>query len=169
MKAIKLTQGQLALVDDDDYQWLNQWKWHAHKDKSGNFYASRSSTKIDGKQHTIFMHRQILGLEFGDSRQVDHANHSTLDNRRSNIRLATSTQNNQNRIPFKSTSRFKGVSRHFIHSKGKIYKYWQAHIKYKGKQIFLGHFKNEYEAAQVYNVAARKYFGEYAYQNVICL
>ena len=87
MKQIKLTQNKVALVDDADHDWLSQWKWYAVKDYSGDFYATRNSSWKAGKQHTIRMHRQILGLERGDKRISDHINHSTLDNCRSNLRI----------------------------------------------------------------------------------
>lgn len=71
MKQIPLTQGQFVLVDDADYDWLNQWKWNVLKMNGGNFYAVRSSLK-NGKQYAIYMTRQILGLKYGDSQMGDH-------------------------------------------------------------------------------------------------
>lgn len=159
MKKIKLTRGQFALVDDANYNWLNQWKWYASKEESG-FYAVRNSSLKKGKRHQIRMHRLILGLEYGDSQQTDHQNHNTLDNRRDNIRIATSNQNGRNTKSHQdSTSQFKGVSWY------KRLKKWQAAIYLNGKLKHLGFFTLERDAALAYNKVARKYFGEFAYLN----
>lgn len=88
---IPLTQDQFAVVDLEDFEYLNQWKWHAQLDQStGSFYAVRGL-------HKIRMHRQLLGLEHGDKQQIDHINRDTLDNRRSNLRIVTNRENSENR------------------------------------------------------------------------
>ena len=156
MKQIVLTQGQYALVDDADYDWLNQYKWCAVNMK-GNFYAVRMSPRRNGKQNKILMHRQILGLEEGDKRQGDHINHNTLDNRRDNIRICTQQENHMNRKSRPNTSsRFKGVSWCSRTKK------WMAQIRINRKQIFLGRFRFEELAALSYDFAALKYFREFA-------
>jgi len=162
MKQIKLTQGQYALVDDADYDWLNQWKWHAHKHHSGNFYAARMSPRKKDNGHNVSMAREILGLKQRDSRQADHINHNTLDNRRDNLRICTHQQNLRNqKSPSNTSSQYKGVRWH------KTSKKWQAQIKINGKSKYLGSSDSEKEAALMYNKAAKKYFGEFAYLNVI--
>jgi len=163
MKQIKLTQGQYALVDDADYEELSKYKWCAlySKDMS-SFYAGRESRKKEGEICTIRMHRQILGLKLRDKRQIDHINHNILDNRRFNIRICTPRQNSMNRKPDQNTSsKYKGVS--WEDSRNK----WQAHITIKGKKKHLGYFQTEELAALAYNEAAKKYFKEFAYLNVI--
>ena len=90
-KRIPLTQGKFAIVDDDDYEWLKQWKWCLSK--SG--YAVRG-TNCKPKQKIVFMHRQIMNVLLG--MQVDHKNHTRLDNRKSNLRLCTGNDNRINRI-----------------------------------------------------------------------
>ena len=80
MRTIELTQGQVALVDDRDYDELSRFKWYALRDHGGTFYAQRHAPRVDGKQRTILMHRVILDVQPGQD--VDHANHDTLDNRR---------------------------------------------------------------------------------------
>lgn len=91
MKTIELTQGQVTLVDDEDYEWLNQWKWYANKAPYG-FYAMRHSLKIEGRpRDDISMHRIIIMAQKGE--QVDHKDGNRLNNCRSNLRLATVSQN----------------------------------------------------------------------------
>lgn len=159
MPQIPLTQGQFALVDDADYDKLNQSKWCAKKECNGNFYAVRWSLK-NGKQIKIRMSRQILGLEQGDSRQADHQNHNTLDDRRDNLRICTCRQNLRNRRGCSNTSsRFKGV--HWEKQKKK----WCARICINGKSNHLGRYDDEELAAMAYDSVARKVFGEFAYLN----
>lgn len=109
MRKIPLTQGQYALVDDTDYDWLNQWKWYASLEK-GSYYAVRENTGRNISRIPIRMHRQILGLKRGDKREGDHRDHNTLDNQRHNIRICTHQQNMLNRRkPYNTSSSFRGV------------------------------------------------------------
>ena len=151
MKQIPLTQGQVALVDDADYDWLNESKWCAVKDRNGNFYATRGY---------IQMHRQILGLGYGDKRQGDHQNHNTVDNRRSNVRICTNQQNAMNRKKRQNTSsKFKGVTWNKYHKK------WYAAIRIDGKKKHLGCFVTEELAALAYDKAAIREYGEFSHLN----
>lgn len=162
MKKIRLTQGQVALVDDADYDSLNQYKWCAHKHHSGNFYAERISPKKEDKRYTIRMHCQILGLEYGDKRQGDHRNRNTLDNRQCNLRICSYWQNTRNRKPnSNTTSRFKGVSWDKQRSK------WRAYIYLNGKLKHLGYWAMEEVAALRYDMVAIREFGEFAFLNFI--
>ncbi len=98
MKRIELTQGQFALVDNADYDWLNRFKWSADwNNHTKSFYAARNSRTKNGKICSVSMAREILGLKCGDKFQADHKNHDTLDNRRANLRIVTSQQNHFNR------------------------------------------------------------------------
>jgi hypothetical protein len=154
-RLIPLTQGQFAIVDAADYEWLNQWKWCALWNKrTQSFYATRRTGPTPGI--VIYMHRFILGLNYGDSRQVDHKHSGqTLDNRRYNLRIATCVQNNYNRRRrTDNRSGFKGVTAHG----GK----WQARINKDGRRISLGHFSTAEEAHAAYSEAAKKYYGEFA-------
>jgi hypothetical protein len=155
MKKIPLSQGKFALVDDDDFEWLNQWKWRLDL-KSG--YVVRN-IRVEKKIPRIYMHRLILNPPKG--LYTDHINHNKLDNRRDNLRVCTTSQNGANRLKQtkKSLSRFKGVTWHKRDS------VWQSTIKHKGKNIFIGYFNDEITAAKKYNVVAKKIFGEYAYLN----
>ena len=108
-KKIQLTQGKVSIVNDEDYRWLNQWKWYAHK-IGGIYYAGRT-VKENGNQFVVHMHRQIMGLVKGDKRDVDHINHNALNNRRINLRICAHWQNlNNQRRRITSRSRFKGVA-----------------------------------------------------------
>ena len=159
MKEIKLTQGQVALIDDDDFDYLNQWSWYASKHRN-SFRAMRKD--IGGK--TIFMHRVIMNTPL--DLQVDHKDHDTLNNQKFNLRNCTSSQNQQNRTSKYGSSIYRGV---FWYKRDRK---WAARIKVKDKygwesRIHLGHFKNEKDAALAYNIVAIKYHGEFAYLNQI--
>jgi hypothetical protein len=161
MKRIKLSQGKYAIVDDEDFERLNRYKWFTQR--SGNtFYAVRNSPIEKGRQRTISMHREILALRFGDPRQVDHRNHHGLDNRRDNLRICTHRQNMQNMNPHKNgSSAFKGVCWNKEAQK------WVASIRVNGKPNYLGYFVSEKEAAKAYDEAAAELFGDYARVNKV--
>jgi len=149
MKKIPLTQGKFALVDDDIFEYLNQWKWYAIKSKN-TFYARRS---IKNPTSSIIMHRFILNVH--KNKQVDHINGNGLDNRVCNLRVASNGQNQANKkTSIKNKSGFKGVT--FL---GKKFK---SQIKYNGVVIYLGIFKTPEEAHEAYKQAAIKYHGEFA-------
>ncbi len=99
MKKIKLTQGLFALVDDEDYERLNQFQWHASLGSRGTKMYAIRCIRVDGKKINIRMHREILGLprEF-DGRVGDHLNSDGLDNRRENLEIVTQEEN-MNRVP----------------------------------------------------------------------
>lgn len=157
MKLIPLTQGHHAIVDDEDFEEVNQHKWCINKDRSRTIYAARP-IKIKMKWILCYMHRQILKAKSGQ--YVDHRNHDGLDNRKSNIRICTNAQNNHNRKPQPGySSPYKGAS--WDRSTRK----WRARIRVQGKELHLGLFVNELDAALVYDAAARKHFGEFAYTN----
>lgn len=158
MKKIPLTQGKFALVDDVDYDWLNQWKWCAYKDKN-TYYARRSST-INGKQVTVMMHREILNLKHRNGKQTDHIDGNGLNNQRFNLRVCNNQQNCFNKSPRKkSSSRFKGVVW------GKSIKKWHARITFNGNLIHIGYYQNDVEAARAYDGMAKRYFKKFAKLN----
>jgi len=152
MKQIKLTQGKFAIVDDDDYEWINRWKWYLKN--SG--YAVRSLIAIeDGvkRSFTIGMHREINRTPKG--LMTDHINGEKLDNRKQNLRNATPGQNQRNKPMLRNNkSGYRGV--HTTKPK------WIARIRLNGKDIYLGNFENEVDAAEVYDIAAYHLHGEFA-------
>jgi hypothetical protein len=159
MKEIKLTQGKVALVDDEDFEYLNQFKWHAKKG-CNTFYAKRSI-----KGSTLSMHSLIMKPPHGF--EIDHKDLNGLNNQKDNLRICTRSQNQANRKKAKGNSRYLGVCR----LKGEIYngkKYRDtiiATINKDNKLIYLGSFKTEEEAAIAYDIAAKKLHGEFAYLN----
>ena len=158
MKEIKLSQGQVALVDDEYYEFLNQWKWYAYKGINDVFYVARSIKRVQ-----IKMHREILGLTLFEERG-DHIDHNGLNNQRGNLRKCTHQQNCKNRSSAKgSSSKYLGV-----HWKKQINK-WNARVVVCNKLKHLGYFTNEADAAKAYNDAAIKYHGEFANLNTILI
>jgi hypothetical protein len=158
---IPLTQGQVAIVDVADYEWLNQWKWQAQWDSHvKSYYALRAEYLGGGRANCKLryfrMHRQILGLESGDLRKGDHQNGDTLDNRRANLRIATTQENARNRKR-RSTgvSGFKGVSWYARDRK------WRASICVGGRYISLGLYTTPELAHEAYCKAAKMHFGEF--------
>ena len=149
MKKIKLTKGYEAIVDDKDFDFLNQWKWYfAHG------YAVRTQNNYPNKPFQVRMHRIILGTPEGmDS---DHINRDRLDNRRSNLRICNRSQNISNTFLRSNKSGYKGVEWHKASQK------WQARIRFYGKRLQLGVFKTALSAHRAYNKAARKYHGKFA-------
>jgi len=164
MKTIRLTKGYVALVDDVDYERVNQYRWRAAKSRTGDIiYAIRTTLKAeraDRRRTSQLMHRFILGLgpASADSRFADHKNHNGLDNRRSNLRIVTNQLNSRNRLKWSrpSTSRFKGVTRRADNGK------WRAGIRINGKRQNLGQYDSEEAAHAAYVAAAKQLFGEFA-------
>ena len=155
MKRIKLTKGQFALVDNEDFDKLNQWKWQIQNDRR-TFYA-RTRQRIGKKRPSFRMHRVIMKAKKGQ--QIDHRDGNGLNNQKSNLRFCTRSQNHMNEGPRGGTSKFKGVSWH------KRIKKWTCQIKSSQRQRHIGYFDNEIEAAKAYDRAAIELFGEFARPN----
>lgn len=158
-KKIPLSQGKYALVDDADYEWLNQWRWYyRHKKHTG--YAARMSRTSDGlpRKAVIRMHRVIAGAQEGQD--IDHWDGDGLNNQRTNLRVCTRSQNAINRrLQANSASGYKGVS--WDRHAGK----WRAQIMVQQGHKYLGIFSDKDDAARAYNQAAIEYFGSFARLN----
>jgi hypothetical protein len=158
MKEITLTQGKVALVDDDTYEYLNQFKWFAHKNNSGPFYAVRTD-RTSGKQIKICMHRLIMGIS-DPKILVDHKDRDGLNNQRYNLRMANKSQNNANR-----RARRNGSSKYLGVCWDKREKKWRVQIKKNGIIKHVGMFSNEDDAALAYNEKAIVMHGDFARLN----
>ena len=163
MKTIPLTQNKLAIVDDEDYEKLIVYKWQVRSDRDKNHYAQRGKYlgKIDGKYKTttIQMSRSILGIE-DSSIKIDHKNGNTLDNRKENLRIATSKENNTNLHGLKrnNTSGYRGVIKR---KDGKMI-LWRARISLPdGTKKSLGQYSTAEEAARVFDKAAKELYGNF--------
>lgn len=155
MKEIKLTQGKVAMVDDEDYQYLNGFKWYASK--AGNVFYAMKAITVDGKRKTQYMHNVIL-----NGKGIDHIDRNGCNNQKSNLRFCTQSENGMNRTKMENASSiFKGVCFN------KSAKKWMVRIQINSKVIYLGLFASEIEAAKAYNAKAIELFGEFANLNNI--
>lgn len=144
MKQISLTQGKIALVDDDIYEVVKDYRWCANFQHSIWYAVRNTSRKEDpnGKQYKIRLHHIVIGKPT-KRLEVDHIDGNGLNNQRSNLRIVTRRVNDQNRIEHRKG---KLVGAIFHKYSGK----WQARIKIDGKRKSLGYFKTEQEAHKAY-------------------
>lgn len=156
MREIKLTQGKVALVDDEDFEYLNQFRWCAAKNGK-TFYAIRKAN-YNGKWITERMHRVLCDIPSG--KEVDHIDHNGLNNQKDNLRVVTRQENKFNASAW-GQSKYLGVS--IYNENGR--KYIAANIWRNGKKKFLGFFPTEEAAALAYNKAASEFQGEFANLN----
>lgn len=153
---IPIGSGKVTIVDLEDFLKLKHVKFRAKKTTTEDkFYAI-----CGGGKNTKFLHRIILNLDIGDKLHVDHIDGDSLNNCKSNLRICTHQQNRCNsKISSNNSSGYKGVD--FLKNRG----VYRARIKYKYKEHHLGCFDSAWDAAEAYNKAARKYFGEFANLN----
>lgn len=155
---------KFALVDDEDYDWLNQWAWSAFRRIRKNGRVDWRALRKDTTRkpyRTVYMHREIARRHgFLTSREVDHQDRDGVNNQKENLRPASTSENCCNRTKIRGcSSRFKGVCR--------TSSAWRAYIKINGQRSYLGSFRDEVSAARAYNEAAEVLFGEFALLNEI--
>jgi len=149
-----------ALVDDEDFEHLSQWKWSTRGAKNTHIiYAQRSSSvsSSDKRRTIITMHRQLLNP--GPRVYVDHIDGNGVNNQKLNLRVCTSQTNQFNSDSTTGTSKYKGVC--FDTRRGK----WRAYLMFNRKHVYLGRFDTEWEAAEAYNEKAFELFGDFARLN----
>lgn len=155
MKEIPLTQGKVALIDDEDYPRIASCTWHAKL--SGKVWYAKTGLGPEG-QRAVEMQKVLMGDD-PMGRQIDHINGNGLDNRRANLRWATKSQQGQNSSASRANrSGFKGV---YLKTAGR----WAATIKKDRKTIHIGYFDTPQEAARAYDARAVELFGEFARPN----
>lgn len=160
IKIIPLAQGLFTIVDADDFDILSQYKWQLKKPTKGRttYYTFCVTPSKNGKRKSIFMHRLLMDAKSGQL--VDHINGNGLDNRKSNLRIATQSQNSANsKLPITNTSGFKGVSW------CKRSRKWMASIRINKLKKTLGYFTDPIVAAKAYDVAAKSHFKTFARVN----
>lgn len=155
-KQIQISDGTFVLVDDEDFERLTKRKWTAN----GNGYAVIGIHLGNRKYRKVYMHREIIDAKQGEF--VDHINGDKTDNRKCNLRIASSQQNSMNiGLRRNNKSGYKGVRFDKRRSK------WYAEIKKDYRSRFLGYYDCKHEAARAYNEAAIELHGEFANLNEI--
>jgi hypothetical protein len=155
MKEIKLTHGKVALIDDDDFEIVKQYKWYAMNTNGIDEWYAAMSIKENGKFRITTLHQLIMGRKL-----IDHIDHNGLNCQKNNMRFCTTYQNNWNSRPkINSKCKYKGVN---PYGNKKMY---ISKIMAKGIQYNLGIYDNEIDAAKAYNKKAIELFGEFAYIN----
>jgi hypothetical protein len=148
-----------ALVDDEDYERLNKYKWYAMKGDN-TLYVVRAINVKGMKQLKLMMHREVM--RYVGNRIIDHRNLNGLDNQKLNLRLCTPSQNAMNAPKRgRNKSGYKGVSKHPANNM------WVASICKDYKIRYLGSYKNKIDASEAYNQAAKMSHGEFAYTSEV--
>ena len=155
----KTGEGKFAIVDIEDFEKLNQFRWYMDKNNYVHRSQHISGSGKNRKKKTISLHRYLINPPKG--KIIDHADRNPLNNLKSNLRICTRSQNEANSPGRGGTSEYKGVS--WDREKLK----WLAGIKHQYERIYIGVFKNEIDAAKAYNKKAKELFGEFACLNQV--
>jgi len=160
MKEIELSKGYITLVDDEDFEYLNQWKWLSLV-RNNCSYAIRRE-KVNGKIKVILMHNLIMPCRKGVL--IDHKDRNSLNNQKLNLRFCNHKQNCANRTPC-GKSKYLGVYISiYVGKKHKTISY-RADITISRKTVHLGRHRSEIDAAKAYDKAAKIHHGEFANLN----
>lgn len=142
MKTIQLTKGQVAIVDDEDHEWLSLRKWQAVWNKPTKSYYANTWVAKNGKRQAHAMHRMIMNtVHF---QEVDHKNHDTLDNRRKNLQNVSHRQNCANRTDASK------LGTNIERTKWSANPKFRVGVWIKGKRIHVGCFDTLKEAQEAY-------------------
>jgi hypothetical protein len=158
--------GKYVIVDNEDFYWLNKFNWYLNKNLHYPFneYARRNRLNKNNSDQ-ILMHRVILEkykIKI-ENKLIDHINNNSLDNRKSNLRIATKSQNKAHGQIYKNNSTgYRGV---YYEENFRPNKKWRVRISVNGKDKHVGRYKTKEEAALAYNEVAIQYFGKFAYIN----
>ena len=156
-QTLKLSQGQLATVDDVEFECVSKFKWSASR-RENTYYAYHNEHTSRGLKR-VYLHRFILGIT-DPKILVDHRDRNGLNCQRSNLRICTSSQNQANsKVSKNKIGEYKGV-----YWDGRRKK-WEVKIMYKRRSRFLGYFDDPVQGAKMYDLMARKLFGEFAKTN----
>ena len=151
MKQIQLTQNKVALVDDADFDWLNNYNWFYMSAQRDSGYAMRNYRKENGKQSLMTMH-ELLIYRFPDM-EIDHKDRNKLNNQKANLRSVTRSQNQRNKgLTKNNTSGYKGV--HWNKSRNT----WVATVALNGRPVYLGSFTNKKDAIEARKEGVLKYY-----------
>lgn len=158
-RKIPLTKGKFAIVDPEDYKRLAKYKWHLSISPTSSYAARWQRRQPGGLRKKIWMHREVIDIP--KHMLCDHKNGNGLDNRRTNLRPATVSQNlcNRPKTKSKTRSKYKGLEW------DKIQRKWKVRIQHNGRKIYLGSFSNEIDAARAYDKKAKVLFGQFASLN----
>jgi hypothetical protein len=160
MQLVTLTDGKYAIVDNEDFPLVSQYRWYPSRQPNGQTYAIAASSRTGRK--TLYMHRLIAGCTPGDGVVIDHINRDPLDNRKSNLRRSTKRLNALNSAGHRDRkSRFKGVTWH------KKSRFYYARIRWNGRSVSLGNYRDEEDAALAYNVGVQVLLGPGHYLNPV--
>jgi len=155
-RLIKVSNKKFAIVDDSDFEKLNKFKWYLNTGYAVTAKYVKGSGRKNQKQIRILMHRLIINCKKGEI--IDHINGNKLDNRKVNLRICNFSENIRNSSKRKNCiSRFKGVS--------KLNKKWRCRLTLNYKEIHIGTFENEIQAAMAYDISSRDLYGEFAKLN----
>ncbi len=153
-----------VIIDQEDRSWFDQYTWTASDNGCGTVYVHRRTRKHEGgKPRKIYLHRALIRA--GSGQIVDHINRNSLDNRKANLRIASSAVNNINRGKNRTwrgrptSSGYKGVS--WSNKRKK----WHSYIWFDNKRMHLGYFTEDKDAARAYDAMVYELHGEYAYLN----